>query len=111
MLIQVIGIVTHEELTAITNESFVLVEQTENRVHAIVDQSALESMPKSLKSLSDSFPRNSRANQGITVLVIPDMNRFGKFIGSVLMQLVGLEYRIVNTMEEAEFLLQSIKRA
>lgn len=110
MLVELSGIVTEDELTAITDESFELVKQSTERVHAIVDQSAVESMPKSLKALNNSMPRNRSEKQGITVLIVPDMNRWGKFIASTLMQLVGLEYRIVNSMEEAESLLTGLKQ-
>lgn len=110
MLIELKGIITEDELTAITDDTFELIQQTDNRVHAIVDQSAVEKMPKSLKALSNSIPRNRSENQGITVLLVPDMNRWGKFIASTLMQLVGLEYRIVSSMEEAENLLQGLKQ-
>lgn len=110
MLVELSGVVTEDELTAITHESFELLKQTDNRVHAIVDQSAVTAMPKSLKALSNSMPRNRRANQGLTVLLVPDMNRFGKFIASTLMQLIGLEYRIVNSMPEAEDLLIKLKQ-
>jgi len=110
MLVELSGIVTQDELTSITDESFGLVQQSTARVHAIVDQSAVESMPKSLKALSSSMPRNRSENQGITVLIVPDMNRWGKFIASTLMQLVGLEYRVVNSMDEAESLLMSLKQ-
>lgn len=110
MLVELSGVITEDELTAIADESFEMVQQSPNRIHAIVDQSAIESMPKSLKVLSNSMPRNRSSNQGITVLIVPDMNRFGKFISSMLMQLVGLEYRMVNSMDEAEELLMGLKQ-
>lgn len=106
MLVELIGKVTEDELTAITNESFEMVQQSNNRVHAIVDQSTVESMPKSLQALSNSMPRNRSENQGITVLIVPKMNRFGRFVSSMTLQLIGLEYRIVESIQEAEALLQ-----
>lgn len=109
MLVQLLGDVTEDELTSITNESFEMVQQSDVRVHAIVDQSAIESIPKSLKAMSSSMPRNRSDNQGVTVLVIPDMNRIGRFFGSMVLQLVGLEYRIVDSMNEAEALLKDLK--
>lgn len=109
MLVQLIGDVSEDDLTTMTNETFKMVEQSDNRVHAIVDQSAVTTLPKSLKALSSSMPRNRSDNQGLTVLIVPSMNRVGKFLSSMALQLIGLEYRIVDSIEEAESLLKTIK--
>jgi hypothetical protein len=109
MLVELIGDLSEAEILSMTNESFLLVEAATETIHAIIDQSKLISMPRSLNALFKSIPRNRHPNQGITIMVIPKMNHLGRFAGSTLLQILGLDYRIVQSFEEAEKLLEKRK--
>src|SRR5688500_4376200 len=106
MFIALVGELKEDEILAMTNESFLLVEAATEKIDAIIDQSQLISMPRSLNALFKSIPRNRHSNQGITILLIPKMNQLGRFAASTMLQVLGLDYRIVQNLEEAEKLLQ-----
>lgn len=110
MLIELSGDVSPEDFLNITSESFALVEAANEKIDAIIDQSQAKTLPLNLRVLVDSVPRNRHPNQGMTVMLIPKMNQLGRFAASTLLQILGLEYRIAQTMEEAEAILQK-KRA
>jgi hypothetical protein len=106
MLIELIGEVSSDDILSMTNESFVLVEAATEKIDAIIDQSKVITMPRSLNALIQSIPRNRHANQGTTILLIPKINQLGRFAASTLLQVLGLDYRIVQNMEEAETILK-----
>jgi hypothetical protein len=106
MFIELTGELSEDEILAMTNESFALVEAATEKIDAIIDQSQLISMPRSLNALFKSIPRNRNPHQGITILLIPKMNQLGRFAASTMLQILGLDYRIVQTIEEAENLIQ-----
>jgi hypothetical protein len=108
MRIDLTGVVTAEELLTITAETIELVKQAEQRIHAIVDQSKVVEMPRSLSALAGSIPRHKHANQGITILLIPTIGRAERFLSSVVLQILRLEYRIAQSIEEADGILQKI---
>jgi hypothetical protein len=108
LLVELIGEISSDDFIRMTNESFALVEAANERIDAIVDQSQAQSLPLNINTLSKSIPRNKNANQGMSILVIPKMNPIGRFAASTLLQILGLEYRIAQSMEEAEAILQKI---
>jgi hypothetical protein len=108
LLIELIGVISADDFLAVTNESFALVEAASERIHGIVDQSQALSLPLSINSLARYIPRNKHPNQGMSILVIPKLNPIGRFAASTLLQILGLEYRIAQNMEEAEAILQKI---
>jgi len=108
MLVELLGEISSEEFLTMTNESFELVQAATERIDAIVDQSQAEALPRSINTLVKSIPRNKHANQGMTILLIPKMNQLGRFAASTLLQILGLEYRIAQSMEEADAILQKL---
>lgn len=108
MLVTLSGQVTEEELRIMTDESYQMVIRASGKVHAIVDQSKVEKMPTTLKTFTRSMTRTRHPNQGITVLVLPGMNPVGKFISTTLMQIIGLEYRMAQNIQEAQDIISRL---
>jgi hypothetical protein len=108
ILVELIGEISSDEFLTMTNESFELVQAATERIDAIVDQSQAAALPRSINTLAKSIPRNKHPNQGMTILLIPKMNQLGRFAASTLLQVLGLEYRIAQNMEEAEAILQKL---
>jgi hypothetical protein len=108
LLIELIGEISSDDFMAMTNESFALVEAASERIDAIVDQSQAKSLPLSINTLAKNIPRNKHGNQGMSILLIPKMNSIGRFAASTLLQILGLEYRIAQSMEEADAILRKI---
>jgi hypothetical protein len=111
MLVELLGEISSEEFAAMTNASFALVEAANERIDAIVDQSQAQSLPLNINTLARNIPRNKHGNQGMTILLIPKLHQLGRFVGSTLLQILGLEYRIAQSMEEADAILQKLHNA
>ncbi|PJF21133.1 MAG: hypothetical protein CUN56_12645 [Phototrophicales bacterium] len=101
MMIYLTGHITTEELYEMTDETRVLLEQGEGKVHALVDYSQAESIPRSLSTLVNEIKREKDPKQGITILIMPKTNKMMQFVANIMMQVIGLEFRQVQTMDEA----------
>jgi len=108
ILIKLIGDVTEEELQLITDKSFDMVQASTMKVHALVDQRDMQSAPRGLKTMTDFIKSNKHPNQGITVLVAPNMNALTKFIVSTMFQVLRLEYRLATNMEDALTIIRKV---
>ena len=107
MMIHLMGDLTIEALSTMTDESFELVRNSAYKVHAIVDHSAVTSMPNLIRLITD-VPRNRHKNQGITINIMPDMKSLNKFMTTSLMQVIGLEQRFATDLDEAKRIIQKI---
>lgn len=108
LLITISGRVTLEDLQALHNDSYQHVLQSSNRVHAIADLSAFEGIPTKLSGLSSVVNKEKHPNQGMTVLVLPNLNVIFRFVGGLILQTLRLEYRVCQTMDEAVDILQRV---
>jgi hypothetical protein len=93
-----------DELVRMEAEAFNLIKNANGIIHAIVDMRSLNNPG----SLSNSLSKNKHDNQGISVIVMPNMNRIGKFIASTMMQVLRLQFRICETIEEAEAIIDKL---
>lgn len=105
LLIQLVGIVTLEELDAMSKESTQYVQQGRSPVHAIADCTQLTRMPTSLRLLLQTLNRGKERDTGVTVNV--GASRVTRFMSHVIHTALGLETFSVDTVEEAEALLLS----
>jgi len=108
MLIELEGEVTAEDLQKMADEGFDLVSAAAHKVHAIVDTSKMSSTPMSLNKNMSSIHQKKHANQGLTVMVMPNTNVIAGFISSTIMQVLRLEYRLVRSIEEAEATIRRV---
>jgi hypothetical protein len=111
MLIELSGRVELEEFERLHNEAFAYVAESPYRVHAIADLSRFEGMPTNFKMLTSATNKEKTANQGMTVLVMPKLARIIRFVGSLVMQTLHLEYRICETIDDAVQIIQHIDAA
>jgi hypothetical protein len=98
------GEVSASELMQMEAEAFDIIQKANGLIHAIVDMREIANP----SSLNNSLSRNKHPNQGISVLVMPNMNRIGKFIASTMMQVLRLQFRICETIEEAEAIIDKM---
>lgn len=108
MLIELEGDVVLEDLQAMSQEGIKLVADAPKRVHAIVDTSKMNSTPLSLRHTMGSVKQERHPNQGFTIMVMPETNAITGFVSSTIMQMLGLEYRLVRSLDEAEKIIQRI---
>ena len=107
MMIHLAGHVQQDELREMTDKTRVLLDEGIGKVHALVDYSKTESIPKSLSTFVSEIKREKDPKQGITILIMPELNILAQFVFNTLMQMIGLEFRQVKTMAEA---LEVLKR-
>jgi hypothetical protein len=108
ILIQINGKIAIDEFEQLHTESFDYVMQSQFKVHAIADLSQFEAIPTNLRMLSSATSKENNSNQGMTVLVMPKMPSIVRFIVSVVMQTLRLEYRVCETVDEAINILQRV---
>lgn len=108
ILIEMIGDVTLEDLHHMTLESQGYVERGAAHVHAVVDQRQVSSLPSDMRQVIATVRQVRVPPTGISVMVMPRIQPLFKFIASVLMQVVSLDYRFANTFEEALIVLSRI---
>ena len=108
ILIQINGKIAIDEFEQLHNESFDYVMQSQFKVHAIADLSQFEAIPTNLRMLSSATSKEKNHNQGMTVLVMPKMPSIIRFLASIIMQTLRLEYRVCETTDEAINILQRV---
>lgn len=108
ILIELVGVITTDDLEKITEESFAKVLESDQRVHALVDQTNLKSAPMNLRSMKQFVSPNHADNQGMTVFVATDTNPVVRFLATTVFQIFGWEYRIAKTLDEAITILQKV---
>lgn len=108
ILIEINGRIDLEEFEKLHNESFDYVMQSQFKVHAIADLSQFEAIPTNLRMLSSATSQEKNHNQGMTVLVMPKMPGVIRFIASIVMQTLRLEYRMCETVDEAINILKRV---
>lgn len=108
ILIEIIGKIQLEEFEQLHNEAFEYVEQSPYKVHAIADMSQFEAIPTNVKLLSSASSKEKSHKQGMTVLVMPKMPGIIRFIASIILQTLRLEYRMCQTTEEAISILRNV---
>jgi hypothetical protein len=101
------GEVGNEELQKMEAEAFELIQNAPGIVHAIVDLRLL-SNPNSMGSSMGGMSRNKHPNQGMSIIVVSSMNRISKFVVSTMMQVLRLQFRICESMEEAEAIIDKV---
>jgi len=106
--INIIGKIDIDEFERLHTESFSFVETSSNKVHAIVDLSQFEALPTNLRMLTSATSEEKSHNQGMTILVMPNMNGVLRFLCSVVMQTLRLEYRVCETNEQAVEILNRV---
>jgi hypothetical protein len=95
------------ELQKMEAEAFELIKNAPGVVHAIVDLRGL-SNPNSMGSSMGSMSRNKHPNQGMSIVVVSSMNLISKFVVSTMMQVLRLQFRICETIEEAEAIIDKV---
>lgn len=106
--ISISGQVSIDEFEQLHLDSFALVEKSPYKVHAIADMSHFDAMPTNLKMLTSASSHEKNHNQGMTILVMPKVQSVIRFLMTVVMQTLKLEYRICETREDAIDVLQRI---
>lgn len=106
--ISINGQVSIDEFEQLHLDSFALVEKSPYKVHAIADMSQFDAMPTNLKMLTSASSQEKNHNQGMTILVMPKVQSVIRFLMTVVMQTLKLEYRICETREEAIDVLKRI---
>jgi len=102
------GNIELEEFERMHKESFALVEKSPYTVHAIVDLSEFDAAPTNLRMMSSASNSNKSDKQGMTVMVMPKIHGMFRFVTSVIMQTLRLEYRICQTQDDAIEILRRI---
>lgn len=108
MLIEVTGTMDIEEFERLHTESFAYVTNSPFKTHAIVDLSQFAAIPTNLKMLTSATNKEKTDKQGMTVLVMPGMPSMIRFLVSIIMQTMRLEYRICETIDEAMDVLRRV---
>lgn len=111
MLIEVSGRIDLEEFERLHKDAFAYVAESPYRVHAIADLSRFEGMPTNFRMLAAATNKEKTANQGMTVLVMPKLVRVVRFVCSLIMQTLHLEYRMCETIDEAVQIIQNVDAA
>lgn len=107
MLMKLEGTVPPEELVQMEAEAFEIIKTASGVVHAIIDMREIAN-PNSMNSAFSNMNRPKHPNQGISVIVLPSINRVAKFITSTMMQVLRLQFRICETMDEAEAIINKV---
>ena len=100
--------VPNAELSQMEAEAFEIIKAAEWVVHAIVDMREMTSNPQNLNSAFGNMSRSKHPNQGISIIVLPKMNRVAKFVTSTIMQVLRLQFRLCDSMEEAETIVNKL---
>jgi len=108
MLIEVSGNITLEEFKQMHDESFTYLVQSPHKVHAIADLNQFEAIPTNIRMLFSATNKEKHPNQGMTVLVMPKMSGIIRFVASLIMQTLRLEYRVCENIDDALKILQRI---
>lgn len=108
MLIKVTGAMDIEEFTQLHTESFAYVTHSPFKTHAIVDLSQFSTIPSNLRMLTSASNSEKVDNQGMTVMVMPGMPSMIRFLVSIIMQTMRLEYRVCETIDEAVDILRRV---
>ena len=108
MLIKVSGNIDLEEFECLHNEAFEYVSQSHFKVHAIADLSEFKAIPTNIRLLFSASNTEKDHKQGMTVLVQPKMPAMIRFVASLIMQTLRLEYRVCETMEDAMKILHRV---
>lgn len=108
ILIEITGHIDLTEFEQLHNEAFEYVANSQHKVHAIADLSQFEAVPTNLRMLSSATNKEKTHKQGMTVLVMPKMPGMIRFIVSLIMQTLRLEYRICESIDEAMSILERI---
>jgi hypothetical protein len=107
MYMKLSGTVPPDELVRMEAEAFDIIQKANGVIHAIVDMRDIAN-PNSMNSSFAGMNRNKHPNQGFSIIVLPTMNRVAKFITSTMMQVLRLQFRICETIEEAEAILDKV---
>ncbi|MEO0563089.1 MAG: hypothetical protein AAF125_13355 [Chloroflexota bacterium] len=105
LLIQVYGHMTTDEPELITDTAFAMVTTAKHTVHAIVDLKHLEHFPMSLNLITTKRTQNRHPNQGLTLLVHPNINPVLRYVMETIFRAGRWEYAIVRSVDEAMALL------
>jgi hypothetical protein len=108
MLIEIVGRVDIDEFERLHNEAFDYVAKSPYKVHAIADLAQFDGIPTNFKILAAATNKEKTANQGMTILVMPKLARVIRFVASLIMQTLRLEYRMCETVDEALQILQNV---
>lgn len=106
--IAISGQISIDEFEQLHQDSFALVEQSSYKVHAIADLSQFDAIPANLKMLTSASNHEKNHNQGMTILVMPKVQSVIRFLITIIMQTLRLEYRICETVEEAIEVLKRV---
>ena len=101
------GQVAADELIKMEVEAFEIIKNATGVIHAIVDMRLIANA-SSLNSAFANMKRSNHPNQGISVIVLPSINRIAKFITSTMMQVLHLQFRLCESMEEAEAIIEKV---
>jgi hypothetical protein len=107
MYMKLEGEMPPDELVKMEAEAFELIQKAPGMIHAIVDLRLLNN-PNSMSSSMGGMNKNKHPNQGMSVIVVPPMNRISKFVTSTMMQVLRLQFRICETIEEAEAIIDKV---
>lgn len=100
LLTRMIGVVTVEEMVASAERGTALIASGIAPVYSLVDMTELGSFPMKLGELNNVFKQPSDEKLGwIIVYGIP--NRLVSFLASTFTQLIGKQFRVVDTQEAA----------
>lgn len=106
MHIELFGNMTLDELRAVAQESIAYTQAGIAPVHAVIDQSRVERVPISLSTLVNSMTIGVQPNSGVSVLV--GGSRFTRYITQMLYQLVRLDMRQAEDIDQAIAVLQRL---
>ena len=112
---EVIGNFTFEELQN-CNQEFLdnYFESNENNgqpIHLIVDLRSMTDFPKKLGSVRDASRKTANFSQLGWLILIGVDNPLLKFLSTTILQLVRINCKIVQTLEEAEITLERVRFA
>lgn len=84
-----------------------MVVDAPTKIHMIVEITEMDSFPTQLSQFGDVIKMlSSTPNIGATMIV--GANRIARFVTNVVSQLARLEFRMVDTMAEAEAILNRV---
>ena len=100
MLTRLIGHLTVEDMAANAQRGTIMIDSGVAPVYSLVDASLIEHFPLKLNEMKGLTEQGSSDNLGwIIIYGIP--NRILAFLATTFVQVIGKNYKVVNTLEDA----------
>jgi hypothetical protein len=108
MLTRLIGHLTIEDMAANSQRGTIMIESGVAPVYSLVDASLIEHFPLKLNEMKGLTEQGSSDKLGwIIIYGIP--NRILAFLATTFVQVIGKNYKVVNTLEDALEFVRNIE--